>query len=679
MKNQRNQKFIFPENFNPGCLPDTPDYRDIPLGAVQEAVEIPESYFTPIDDLGVNSQGVQPSCVSQSADKIKEYQEREDWKKVFNFSPRFVYALSKKIDGWAGDGTYLRIGMKVLADYGICFESEFADNSQLSKDEYRDWSKIPAEAYTTAGAYKITSYARVDTNFEMLKQAIFQNGMVMMGFTGTNKGWQNARIVQPQLGEPTSDYWGHCFTAGNKVLTEEGYKNIEDIEIGDYVLTHNNRFKKVVAKKNRPYEGLVYKVKTFNNIDKIISTPEHPFYCAKVGGNKIIEAIRMGFLEKRKEFKKIEEINKNDDVLVSAILPTKDTNKINLERAFLLGAYLGDGNLKEKGRKKKDYYCVRFSLGTNDRKRFLKEKIIVYMKEEFDVEPKIYKVKNQKCEQVLFYKKEITGFFAKYCGTPNNKKIHSAILLLPTTKLLSFVEGWYLTDGCKIRNTKVISMANKDLAYSLTGILNKLKISYNLGFRKAHKGIIRGKEFNCKDSWHFHFRKNNYNSQSWFDGNHKILRPQSIEKVFFKGTVYDLEVEEDHSFTVGNLIVHNSVVAYGYDKDYIYFVNSWGISWGNQGKGFFGRDYTNIQDAWVSVDIQDNLINQYKLMKIIGENATKKQYVLMPNGKDLRHIAGVGTLEAGHNDKLWDMRAVSWIDDFSMYNILPEDFIIAKV
>ncbi len=28
----------------------------------------------------------------------------------------------------------------------------------------------------------------------------------------------------------------HCFTAGTKVLTDEGEKNIEDIEVGDKVL-----------------------------------------------------------------------------------------------------------------------------------------------------------------------------------------------------------------------------------------------------------------------------------------------------------------------------------------------------------------------------------------------------------------------------------------------------------
>lgn len=37
-----------------------------------------------------------------------------------------------------------------------------------------------------------------------------------------------------------------CFTADALVLTKEGYKKIIDVEVGDYVLTHENTFEKVV-------------------------------------------------------------------------------------------------------------------------------------------------------------------------------------------------------------------------------------------------------------------------------------------------------------------------------------------------------------------------------------------------------------------------------------------------
>lgn len=42
-----------------------------------------------------------------------------------------------------------------------------------------------------------------------------------------------------------------CFAAGTKVLTIDGYKNIEDVKVGDLVLTHNNRYKSVLRIGNK--------------------------------------------------------------------------------------------------------------------------------------------------------------------------------------------------------------------------------------------------------------------------------------------------------------------------------------------------------------------------------------------------------------------------------------------
>lgn len=33
------------------------------------------------------------------------------------------------------------------------------------------------------------------------------------------------------------------------------------------------------------------------------------------------------------------------------------------------------------------------------------------------------------------------------------------------------------------------------------------------------------------------------------------------------------------------------VTLYGYDEQYVYFKNSWGVTWGRQGSGYFGADY----------------------------------------------------------------------------------------
>ena len=63
-----------------------------------------------------------------------------------------------------------------------------------------------------------------------------------------------------------------CFTAGAPVVTERGVVAIEDVVVGDRVLTHMGRWRTVTDTMSREAETV-----TFGNIT---STPDHPFYAA---------------------------------------------------------------------------------------------------------------------------------------------------------------------------------------------------------------------------------------------------------------------------------------------------------------------------------------------------------------------------------------------------------------
>lgn len=70
-----------------------------------------------------------------------------------------------------------------------------------------------------------------------------------------------------------------CFVAGSKVLTDKGYKNIQDIEVGDYVLTHTNSYQKVTKTMNK-LGWNIYEL-SLPCCEPIYATEEHPFYIRK--------------------------------------------------------------------------------------------------------------------------------------------------------------------------------------------------------------------------------------------------------------------------------------------------------------------------------------------------------------------------------------------------------------
>ncbi len=172
-----------------GCRISEPDSRDIRLGSVQKAIELndlPEKYIIPYK-LTVLNQDVQPACVGFSAAVLKSEKERRE-KIALDFDGLWLFKKCKAIDGIPDfKGTYLRVAMKVLKNFG---------------------AKPVDASETEAEKYKIGAYAIGDElTFDGIKKAIWQNGVVIAGFTGSDQGWVNAKIRPPKWNEVV---WGHA-------------------------------------------------------------------------------------------------------------------------------------------------------------------------------------------------------------------------------------------------------------------------------------------------------------------------------------------------------------------------------------------------------------------------------------------------------------------------------------
>lgn len=100
----------------------------------------------------------------------------------------------------------------------------------------------------------------------------------------TNHGAMEVGTLFPQM-KPTG---GRCLVAGTKVKTESEMKNIEDIQIGDMVKTHMDRFKPV--EKLFQFDDLEVLEVELDNGQVIKMTPEHKMLVERNGKKEWIQA-----------------------------------------------------------------------------------------------------------------------------------------------------------------------------------------------------------------------------------------------------------------------------------------------------------------------------------------------------------------------------------------------------
>lgn len=172
--------------FKLGCKKDKKDPRDYLMKGFLPVVRIPKKLDYTSRMTAVRNQGDEGTCVGfATVAGMKEYQEQIDWKKFMELSPRFLYSLCKKIDGYPdSEGTQIRIAMKMLKLYGTCRE--------------KFWPYIPhggnkmfPGAAKDAAKFKTLTYARI-LGLEELKLSLYVKGPAVIGVE-VYQGMMNTR------------------------------------------------------------------------------------------------------------------------------------------------------------------------------------------------------------------------------------------------------------------------------------------------------------------------------------------------------------------------------------------------------------------------------------------------------------------------------------------------------
>jgi hypothetical protein len=174
--------FSVKNQYGTGLIDVPVDSRNINLAMIQKPIVVPDVYINDIENIGVNDQGLVPSCVGHSIAKIAEYYVFRNTGKLVKFDADRLYEACKKEDGYPNSGgTFPSIAAKIIIRDGI--------------------DKIDTDSNDKV----VNGYAFVDKDFESVKQAIYQNGVVTIGIT-IDKGWFKGiigRLIQSAGGHQT--------------------------------------------------------------------------------------------------------------------------------------------------------------------------------------------------------------------------------------------------------------------------------------------------------------------------------------------------------------------------------------------------------------------------------------------------------------------------------------------
>ena len=224
--------------------------------------------------------------------------------------------------------------------------------------------------------------------------------------------------MSPQIFE--QEY--NCFIGGTDIITMNGVKNIENVEVGDHVLTHTNRYRKVLKKFERIYNGDIYKIHSFGNNIPISCTLEHPLRVCNNGvNNKWVKALDL----------------KKGDRLTFPRLLLKKNKVISEDLVKVIGWFICEGNYWNK--------MVNFSLSSDEIDN--QKELISSLKNCTNKKIVIYKGQG-KAININVNDCELGELLIKLCGSgAANKKISFEIIAAYEKLLYDIlIKG----DGCNV-------------------------------------------------------------------------------------------------------------------------------------------------------------------------------------------------------------------------------------
>ena len=366
-----------------------------------------------------------------------------------------------------------------------------------------------------------------------------------------------------------------CFPAGTLILTTCGYQAIEEVEVGQFVLTHNGRYRPVTATMTSQRQLVIVRGQGHPGISV---SPEHPFYARAACNvwNNLDRSYTRTLGEpqwiKAAELRTVgaptnaaggdlsfwATPTKFPELPIPEVLGRGMTSDARL--MWLAGRYVGDGwtRLSDTraelvitcGKSEVESLRETLSVWTRRGHRSGRDELAWTERD------------TATAHQFATNHRGLVAWLREQFGHGAGVKSFPAWSLGMNESLRrSLLAGYVSADGHTrtICNGEVTycSTISKSLAFSLRSLAESLGYTTNVNGPYENRTCIEGRTINALPLWGVKWRHVAQREQNVRDELHNWTRLRCVEDEERTATVYNIAVEEDESYVAEGIVVHN--------------------------------------------------------------------------------------------------------------------------
>jgi len=399
----------------------------------------------------------------------------------------------------------------------------------------------------------------------------------------------NKKDIWPAVDYGRCVFCGLCVDSEQEVQVNPGLKPINQITVGELVLTHLGEYKPVTKLWDMNYTGQFYRIYVYGKPEPLACTADHQI----VAVSRPLSNRKDGRLLRTTtplEFHKPADLKKGDYLIspiVRKVVHTdkfekdvpmyrggKTTRRLSLDASpdlfRLIGYYFAEGSC-DGGRR------VNFDFNENERETHAKDcgKLVAAF---FAKECKIRKNGEHGIRLVLD-SAIAEDFFAQFGKGAPNKKMPDWIFFAEPSKQVELLKGEWQGDGCRIRQPRQkylnITTTSKALAFQLQSVYARVGIVATIDserspnrLRSYHVNVFGRWAIKLAKMWNvgFDYKPTKHTDKFLLDDRYVYMPIRKIEVEHVEDRrVMDVTVKDDHTFAPNGLATSNCVDACPFD------------------------------------------------------------------------------------------------------------------